>query len=71
MEFGQYLVAVAIPTSSVAQQRVYMAFNFEAHYGLANSDTFLDKFNHKVRRDNKFQFLYLSNGIVNTLQNKK
>ncbi|XP_031621775.1 uncharacterized protein LOC116339847 [Contarinia nasturtii] len=36
-----YLVALAIPTSAVNRQRVYMAFNFEAHYGLASADTFL------------------------------
>lgn len=30
----QYLVAVAIPLSSVSGQRVYMAFNFEAHFGI-------------------------------------
>lgn len=44
----QYLVAIAIPTSAVNNQRVYMALNFEAHYGLADADTFLDKFHHKV-----------------------
>lgn len=32
---------MAIPTSAINRQRVYMAFNFEAHYGLASSDTFL------------------------------
>lgn len=37
----QYLVALAIPTSAVNRQRVYMAFNFEAHYGLASGDTLL------------------------------
>lgn len=48
----QYLVAIAIPTSAVNNQRVYMALNFEAHYGLADADTFLDKFNHKVCTSN-------------------
>lgn len=41
-------MAIAIPTSAVLNQRVYMAVNFEAHYGLADADTFLDKFHHKV-----------------------
>lgn len=36
-------MAVAVPTSAVNRQRVYMAFNFEAHYGVADADTFLAK----------------------------
>lgn len=36
-------MALAIPTSAVNRQRVYMAFNFEAHYGVADADTFLAK----------------------------
>lgn len=45
----QYIAAVAIPASTVDRQRLYMAFNFEAHYGLADADTFLSKFKMPVR----------------------
>lgn len=45
----QYLVALAVPTSAVNRQRVYMAFNFEAHYNLADNETVLQKFKMPVR----------------------
>ncbi|XP_055326698.1 uncharacterized protein LOC129580375 [Sitodiplosis mosellana] len=48
-----YLVALAIPTSAVNRQRVYMAFNFEAHYGLASAETFLSKFKAPFIGDNE------------------
>lgn len=36
----QYIVAAAIPTADLPFQRLFLAFNFEAHYGLADAQLF-------------------------------
>lgn len=37
--FAKYIAALAIPTGDI-DQNLFLAFNFEAHYGLADNNTF-------------------------------